>query len=177
MSGGRDWTRNEENQAMSLSLTGLKHAAIAKRLSRTTRAVAHKIRALRRRHGLSLPDPRQHASGQLSEAVCRLCIPGVADVAVADILGVSRHTVAKCRKRLGIPPGMPQHVNTKRIVPEPTPHGGIAAKVVRLYGQLGMNDRELARRIGCSQPGVYRARTKLGLPAAGYGGRKRESEL
>lgn len=179
MSGGRDWTKIEEETLLRWSQQGVKVSVCAKRLGRTWGATWQKVRVLQKRAGARGDSLKLFGSGQLSARVRKLCLPGVSDQEVAIILGVSRAAVAKARWRLGIPPGLPQggkyggrHPDSRNPLPVAPPGGnglrGQAFKVavVRYSAAnrgFGTRDTEIGLRVGRSRGAVNMCRRALAI--------------
>lgn len=115
MSGGRDWTRKEEQEALSLCRNEVKYEVIAKKLGRSFRSVAQKLRVLKQLDGGFDPQrlvPKR-PKGTLEERVKQLWRPGIADAWLGNLLDVHKTLIGVTRRRLGIPRGIigkPPHV-------------------------------------------------------------------
>lgn len=141
----------------------VKYTVMAKRMGRTWSSIRNRILILRKKRGIQ-PLPRLHQNGELEERVRTLCIPGVPDSDVANILGITRSAIRKVRKRLGIPPGCTQHIRQRK--PERA-NISRTAKIIRLYASnkgIGMIDAEIARILNSSRQSVGKTRRTLGLP-------------
>jgi len=166
----RPWTRHEEQQAINLDAQGKTAAAIGVLIGRSRSGVRLRLWSLKRRLGIvNRINYRERGRGELSATVRRMCLPGVPDSAVANVLGVHRWTVGKTRKRLGIPPGVSSGGTCVPRVPVP-PEGERLSwfdlKVaVILYGAanhgIGMGDSEIARLTGHSRGSVWMCRKEL----------------
>jgi hypothetical protein len=97
----RDWTRREEQEATALRLTGLKIAAIARRLDRTPGSVRRRLSQL----GVRLIVPRAtRPHGRLKPVVAKWLKAGLCVTEIADRLGIGHTYVGVLRKKLGYPP-------------------------------------------------------------------------
>lgn len=102
-------------------------------------------------------------NGELREWVRRLCIPGVPDSAVANILGIGRDSICKTRISLGIPAMCNQYGRIKKAEEA---NISIRAKIIRLYASnngIGMTDASIAKILGMSRQSVGNIRRELGL--------------
>ncbi len=163
MAGGRLWTTLEERELKRLLALDMKHATIGKRLNRSTSAIHFRVSKLK-------PEaehiPRLHRPGELQARVRELALPGVPDSAIAGTLGVTRKTIEKTRRRLGIPAGVKR--GGRLSSPEVSDISTVA-KVLRLYAGVGRSDSEIGRLLGIAKTSVVHHRKKLGLPALGIG--------
>jgi hypothetical protein len=98
-SGHRAWTRVEEQRAVALARSGLKAAAVARRLGRSRSAVGLRL--------WKLGERSQPGKGVHDATVRRLVRKGWYDWEVALELGVCPSRAAKIRRRLGLPPNSP----------------------------------------------------------------------
>lgn len=121
MSGGRDWTRKEEDDAVAAALAGESIRGIAERTGRTYSAVSQKVSKKLRERGLGRTEPKRYKAGEFATLVARLARPGVSDGDVAKILGCYQSQVTTTRRKLGIPPGCRKHA--KLMNPERRPPG------------------------------------------------------
>jgi hypothetical protein len=161
----RPWTARERSTAIALLSAGKKQAWVARHLNRSPSSVS----TIAAEVGLSAPTlPRVRKAGELSARVKALAIPGVSDLVIAEILGVTKITVWNVRDRLGIPRTDPQ----KRLSPDPRrwTHLTNAAKFLRLYSGVGRSDAEIAKLMGLARPSVSAIRQKFGLPPLGAAG-------
>ncbi len=115
MSGGRDWTRKEEQEALQLCKNDVKYEVIAKKLGRSFRSVAQKLRILKRLDG-SFDSQRlvpKRPKGTLEKRVKLLWRPGIADAWLGNLLDVHKTLIGVTRRRLDIPRGIigkPPHI-------------------------------------------------------------------
>lgn len=159
----RLWTAKEHKQLVEMLDSGMKYGAIAKKLYRTYDAVHGQAARIRKKRGYQ-PLPRLHKKGELGKWVKKLCIPGVPDSAVGNILGVHRATIKYARERNGIPPGCKMHARLKK--PEDADIS-IEAKFLRLYAGVGRSDVEISKTLHRSKQTISRYRRLFGLHAIG----------
>lgn len=167
------WTRREEEDVLRWHLLGEKAIVSARRLGRTESGVHQKIAALKRKRGLQSTVPRQHRVGELAAKIRKLCLPGVPDSAVAAVLGIHRNGVSRARRRLGIPPGVPQGwrgIHWPKP-PVPSPGGKLSVQelkvaiilyVARNHG-IGASNSELSRLTGHMRQNIHEHKIRLGI--------------
>lgn len=139
MARGKLWTTLEERRLIQMLQQGIKYGTIAKVLNRPYGSISGRITRHRLPRGYEQL-PRLHKPGELMERVRTLCIPGVPDSAVADILGVTRTAIKNARKRISIPPGCKQNVRQKKPQDANISDG---AKVIRLYAGVGRTTKQI----------------------------------
>lgn len=164
MAGGRFWTTLEHAKLVRLLSEGVSYGEIARQLNRSYTSVAQRAFKVSGRERL----PRVHQKGELAERVRTLCVPGVSDRVVADILGVSVGTIRVCRKRRNIPPGLPP--NGKYPKDPCRMNISNKAKIIWLYASnngIGMPSYEIAKRVGLTESAVSAALKKLDLQGLG----------
>lgn len=137
---------------------GLNDDEIAERLGVCKGAIVY----WRKMRGLSanIEKPENYSDNDERD---KLYKQGLSDRAIAEKLGVNRRTITSWRVRKGYRPNSPEHPggNMKRDMPE---RDG-------LY-MLGLNDHEIARRLGVSPAAIYSWRQNRGLPANTSPGRR-----
>jgi len=141
-------TSVEEERRLSLYREGLSDREIARRLGLTHSA----IRYWRLSRGLPT-NPRL----ALEEERLRLYQEGLSDGEIAKRLGCPRSTIQGWRQRRGLPPNYPPHYG-KYLSDEEE------EQRMRLYRQ-GLNDREIAERLGLTTRAIHLWRRRRGLPA------------
>ncbi len=140
----RLWTTLEERRLIEMLEKGIKYGTIAKILNRPYGSISGRVTRHRLPRGYQ-PLPKLHKPGELMERVRTLCIPGVPDSAVANILGVTRTAIKSARKRVNIPPGCKQNVRQKKPQEANISDG---AKVIRLYAGIGRTTKQIADIMG-----------------------------
>lgn len=138
------WTSLEIKKLQEMLADDIPYSAIARKLDRSIDSIHGKIRTIRYRNGIEKL-PRIHKPNELAKKVKLLCIPGVPDRVVGEILGVTRTMIRTTRKRLGIPNQCEANKKFPRDITKTSL--SVPAKILWLYSGVGRTIRQIADKL------------------------------